>query len=88
MSPILVISIIIGLIILVLFVGAPLRIMHLIGQSMVKVAIGLLLLFFINLFGGWIGLHVPINLFTVIVSGFLGLFGIVSLTAIHLLILS
>jgi len=62
--------------------------MHLIGQSMVKVAIGLLLLFFINLFGGWIGLHVPINLFTVIVSGFLGLFGIVSLTAIHLLILS
>lgn len=70
MNPTLIISILVGLIIILLFVGAPVKLMRFIGQSMIKVGIGVLLLFFINIIGGSFGLHIPINLFTVIVSGF------------------
>ncbi len=61
--------------------------MKFIGQATVKLGIGILILFFFNVFGGMLGLHIPINLFTAVVSGFLGLFGLASLTAIHLFIL-
>ena len=61
--------------------------MKFIGQATVKLGIGILFLFFFNVFGGMIGLHIPINLFTAVVSGFLGIFGLASLTAIHLFIL-
>jgi len=82
-----VISIMVSLIILLLFVGAPVRPLKFIANSTVKLGIGVLLLFFLNVVGGVIGLHIPINIFTVVVSGFLGLFGVASLTAIHLFIL-
>lgn len=87
MSASIVISIIIGLIIILLLVGAPVKPMKFIGQATVKLGIGILFLFFFNVFGGMIGLHIPINLFTAVVSGFLGIFGLASLTAIHLFIL-
>lgn len=77
----------IGLIILLLLVGAPAKPMRFIANSTVKLGIGVLFLFFLNVFGGAIGLHVPINLFTVIISGFLGLFGVASLAAIHLFVI-
>ncbi len=76
------------LIIILLIVGAPVKPMRFIAQSTVKLGIGVLFLFFLNVFGGAIGLHIPINVFTVIISGFLGLFGVASLAAIHLLIIS
>src|SRR5699024_3022556 len=69
-------------------VGAPVKPMRFIAESSVKLAIGVLCLFFLNIFGGAIGLHIPINVFTVVISGFLGLFGVASLAAIHLFILS
>ena len=81
------ISIMIALIVILLIVGAPAKPMRFIGHATVKLGIGILFLFFFNVFGGAIGLHIPINLFTVIVSGFLGLFGLASLAAIHLFIL-
>ncbi|HLR52907.1 MAG TPA: pro-sigmaK processing inhibitor BofA family protein [Candidatus Avamphibacillus sp.] len=87
MSSTLVISVMVGLIILLLFVGAPVKPMRFIANSTVKLGIGVLFLFFLNVFGGAIGLHVPINLFTVFVSGFLGLFGVASLASIHLFII-
>lgn len=87
MSSTLVISIMIALIVILLIVGAPAKPMRFIGHSTVKLGIGILFLFFFNVFGGAIGLHIPINLFTIIVSGFLGLFGLASLAAIHLFIL-
>ncbi|MBY7141580.1 pro-sigmaK processing inhibitor BofA family protein [Virgibacillus sp. NKC19-3] len=87
MSSTVVISIMIALIVLLLIVGAPIKPMRLIGQGAVKLGIGILFLFFLNVFGGAIGLHIPINLFTVMVSGFLGIFGLVSLTAIHLFLI-
>ncbi|SHG71014.1 pro-sigmaK processing inhibitor BofA family protein [Ornithinibacillus halophilus] len=87
LSPVLVISIMIGLIIVLVFVGAPAKPMRVIGQGTVRIAIGVLFLFFFNIIAGSFGLHIPINVFTVIISGFLGLFGIASLAAIHLIIL-
>lgn len=83
----LVISIMIGLIILLLVIGAPTRPTRFLAQSIVKLGIGVLLLFFFNVFGGIIGLHIPINIFTVLISGFLGMIGIVSLAAIHILLI-
>lgn len=87
MSSTLVISIMVGLIILLLLVGTPVKFMRIIGQTTVKLGIGILFLFFINVFGGAIGLHIPINLFTAVIAGFLGIFGLASLSAIHLFIL-
>ncbi|MDY0409981.1 pro-sigmaK processing inhibitor BofA family protein [Virgibacillus soli] len=87
MSSTLVISIMVILIVILLFVGAPVKPMRFIGQSMIKLGIGILLLFFFNVIGGSFGLHIPINIFTVIITGFLGLFGMASLTAIHLFII-
>lgn len=87
MSSTVFISIMIGLIVLLLFIGAPAKPMRLITYSTVKLGIGVLFLFFLNVFGGVIGLHIPINLFTITVSGFLGLFGLASLAAIQLFII-
>ncbi|MEC5425023.1 pro-sigmaK processing inhibitor BofA family protein [Virgibacillus sp. C22-A2] len=87
MSSTLVISIMVALIIVLLFVGAPIKPMRFIGHSTVKLGIGILFLFFFNVFGGAIGLHIPINLFTAVISGFLGVFGLASLAAIHLFII-
>ncbi|MFD1362610.1 pro-sigmaK processing inhibitor BofA family protein [Lentibacillus salinarum] len=87
MSSTLVISIMVALIVILLFVGAPVKPMRFIANSTVKLGIGILFLFFFNVFGGAIGLHIPINLFTVMISGFLGIFGLASLAGIHLLIL-
>lgn len=87
MSSTLVISVMVVLIVILLFVGAPIKPMRFIANGTVKLGIGILFLFFLNVFGGAIGLHIPINLFTAVVAGFLGLFGVSSLAAIHLFIL-
>ncbi|WP_106495634.1 pro-sigmaK processing inhibitor BofA family protein [Lentibacillus sp. Marseille-P4043] len=87
MSSTVVITIMVALIVLLLIVGAPAKPMRFIAHSTVKLGIGVLFLFFANVFGGAIGLHIPINLFTTIVSGFLGLFGVASLAAIQLFII-
>lgn len=87
MSSTVVISIMVALIVILLLVGAPAKPMRFIAQGTVKLGIGVLLLFFFNVFGGAIGLHIPINLFTVFISGFLGIFGMASLTAIQLFII-
>jgi inhibitor of the pro-sigma K processing machinery len=87
MSSGVVIGIMVALIVILLWIGAPVKPMRFIGQATVKVGIGILFLFFFNVFAGSIGLHIPINVFTVLVSAFLGLFGIASLTAIQLFII-
>lgn len=87
MQPIYVISILGGLILLLLFSGAPIKPIRFIGQSMIKLLIGALLLFFLNVAGSRYGLHVPINLATSAVSGFLGIPGLVALAAIQKLVL-
>lgn len=77
----------VSLIVLLLLIGAPPKPTRFIAQSVVKLGIGILLLFFFNVFGGALGLHIPINLFTVVVSGFLGLLGIASLAAIQIFLI-
>ncbi len=87
MEPIIVLSILSGIIVLLLFVGAPIRPIKWIGQSLIKIMIGALLLFFLNAFGTMLNLHVPINLVTSTVSGFLGIPGVLALVVIQKYIL-
>ncbi len=71
------------LIVLLLVLGAPLKPVKFVGQGIVKLLIGALLLFFLNALGNQYGIHVPINLATVTVSGFLGVPGMCALVAIQ-----
>lgn len=75
-------------IILMLLFRIPKKVMRFVGGSIIRLTIATLLLFFLNVFGGMLGLHIPINIFTVLVSTVLGVFGIASLVAIHLFILT
>lgn len=84
-------TLMIGLVIFItvfLFIRAPKGIVRFIGSSTVRIAIGVLFLFFFNVFGGSFGLHIPINIFTVFVSSILGLSGVMSLAAVHVFVLS
>jgi inhibitor of the pro-sigma K processing machinery len=83
LDPIMVISILGGLIVILLFIGAPVKPVRYIGQGVIKILIGALFLFFLNAFGNQFGIHVPINLATASVSGFLGIPGLCSLVAIQ-----
>lgn len=87
MEPSLVIGIIGGVIVLLLLFGTPLKLFRIFGQSIIKILIGALLLFFLNAFGSNFGIHVPINLITATVSGFLGIPGVCALTVIQLWII-
>lgn len=87
MNAVFIIGGLVGLIVLILIIGAPVKLMKWMGNYGVKVVIGVLLLFFFNVFGGSFGLHIPINLFTVAVSGFLGVYGVISLGAVIFLLL-
>lgn len=74
--------------VLFILLRMPKQMMRLLGNGIVRITIATLLLFFLNVFGGYIGLHIPINIFTVFVSTLLGFAGIASLVAIHLFLLS
>ncbi|MCA0989652.1 pro-sigmaK processing inhibitor BofA family protein [Guptibacillus algicola] len=88
MDPKLVIGLFAICIVLLLFIGAPLKPMRWIGHGLIKLAIGALLLFFLNTFGTPFDLHVPINFGTAAISGFLGLPGLVALACIQLIIIA
>lgn len=82
MEPIVVIALLGGLIIVVLLVGAPIKALRFVGQGVVKLLIGALFLFFLNIVGNQFGIHIPINVVTSAVSGFLGIPGLFALVAI------
>ena len=77
------ISVLGGLILILLFSGAPFTPVRFIGHAAVKFLIGALFLFFLNVAGNRYGIHVPINFATSAVSGFLGIPGLVALVAIQ-----
>ncbi|ETI66065.1 pro-sigmaK processing inhibitor BofA family protein [Neobacillus vireti] len=83
MQPIFVISILGGLILILLFTGAQFKPARFVGQAAIKLVIGALLLFFLNVAGNRYGIHVPINFATSAVSGFLGIPGLFALAAIQ-----
>ena len=73
LEPIIVVAILGFIILLLLFVGSPSKPLRFISQGVVKLVIGALFLFFLNIIGNQFGIHVPINLITSAVSGLLGI---------------
>lgn len=76
-----------GLIGLLLILGAPIRPVRIAGGALVKVMIGALGLFIINSIGTLMGFHIPINLITACIAGFLGIPGMAALIAIDQIVL-
>src|SRR5690625_782001 len=72
---------------LLYFMIFTVKLIQWLSQLIIWMAIGVLLLFFANVLGGYIGLHIPINLFTVSISTILGILGVLSLAAIQIFIL-
>lgn len=87
LDSVVIISLVACLIVMLLLFGAPMKPLRLIGQGLIKLMIGALLLFFLNVIGGHFSVHIPINLVTVSVSGFLGIPGLAALVAIDQIIL-
>ncbi|MDQ0233570.1 pro-sigmaK processing inhibitor BofA family protein [Metabacillus malikii] len=87
MDPIIIFSALGGLVLILLFVGAPLRPLKLVGQLLIKVVIGALLLFFVNAFGTSLDIHIPINFITASISGILGIPGLIALIIIKTIII-
>lgn len=84
MEPIVVIALLVGMIVVFLFIGAPIKPFRYVGQGVVKLLIGALLLFFLNVIGNQFGIHIPINFATSAISGFLGIPGLMALVAIDM----
>lgn len=87
MDPVVVISILGGLIFLLLIIGAPTKPLRFVGQGAVKILIGAIFLFFLNAFGTSFGVYVPINFGTAAISGLLGIPGVFALVAIQMWII-
>ncbi|SEQ09360.1 pro-sigmaK processing inhibitor BofA family protein [Piscibacillus halophilus] len=87
MDPIVIILAIVAIMVLLLFFGPPFKIVRWTSVGVVKLVIGALFIFFANVFGAMFGLHIPINLITSAIAGFLGLFGVGALVLIHLMII-
>lgn len=88
MDSILIIASLIGLIIFLLMAVKPGSFVKVIGQSIIKLMIGALFLFFLNAVGNQFGLYIPINFVTAAVSGLLGLPGVAALSVIQLWIIA
>ena len=82
MEPVVFVSVIAGLILILLIIGAPLKPIRLLGQGITKLIIGAVFLFFLNTIGNQVGIHVPINFVTSAVAGLLGIPGVAALAAI------
>lgn len=87
MDSMIVISIFAGFIILLLLMGVSIKPLRFLGQGIVKIMIGALFLFFLNIIGAQLNIHIPINIVTATVSGFLGIPGVAALVAIDQLLL-
>ena len=55
------------------------------GKGMLSTAAGALVLFVLNMLGQYVQLHIPINLLTAFITGFLGLPGIAYLVAVKII---
>ncbi|WP_369901560.1 pro-sigmaK processing inhibitor BofA family protein [Bacillus manliponensis] len=78
---------ILTLIVCLLLFGARIKPIRFIGMVFVKLAIGALLLFVVNMVGIQFDFHLPINVGTTVVSGLLGLPGLFALIIIKLYII-
>lgn len=71
-------------IILIMILGLPKKAFQWLGNALIKIMIGAVLLFFLNIIGNSFGLYVPINFITSAISGFLGIPGVAALVALQL----
>jgi inhibitor of the pro-sigma K processing machinery len=83
MEPKVVIMLLLAFIVILLFVGTPLKPVRFIGYGTIKLVTGALFLFVLNAIGSSFNLHIPINVLTSSVSGFLGIPGIAALIVIE-----
>lgn len=84
------ISLLIGLLLFIgifLLLRMPKLLLGFVGAASVRIVVGLLLLLLLNVVGNQFGLYLPINIFTVVISSVLGIFGLTSLVAVQLFIL-
>jgi inhibitor of the pro-sigma K processing machinery len=86
-DPILVFSILGGLILILLFAGAPIRPLSWVGKLSIRIIIGALMLFLVNAFGTSLDIHIPINFITSSISGILGLPGLAAMIIIKTMII-
>lgn len=84
MEPIAVLLILGAVVLLLLVMGTPLKPIRFLGQGVIKLLIGALFLFFLNLLGNQFGIHIPINFVTSAISGFLGIPGVCALVVIDM----
>ena len=87
MEPIFIVGLLGFIVLMLLFIGSPSKPIRFISQGVVKLIIGALFLFFLNIIGSQFGIHVPINLVTSAVSGILGIPGVLALVAIEMWII-
>ncbi|WP_459503910.1 pro-sigmaK processing inhibitor BofA family protein [Bacillus sp. C1] len=87
MNSILVIGGILTLVFILLIFGASMKPLQFIGKIFVKVIIGIVLLFTVNVIGTYFGFHIPINIGTASISSILGIPGICALVIIKLYIM-
>lgn len=52
-------------------------------KLLLNIALGIVMILLINTFGGNIGLHIPFNFVTAIVSGILGIPGVIALIILN-----
>ncbi|MFX3622523.1 MAG: pro-sigmaK processing inhibitor BofA family protein [Ectobacillus sp.] len=76
-----------GLIGVLLLAGASLKPLRFLGKTFVKVIVGAIILFVLNMAGAQVGLHIPINIVTASISGILGLPGLAALAVIQMYII-
>lgn len=52
-------------------------------KLLLNIALGIIMILLVNTFGGNIGLHIPFNFVTAIVSGILGIPGVIALIILN-----
>ena len=73
-------------IVVFLIVRMPRLLFRFIGTGTIRLTIGVLLLLILNGIGNQFGIFVPINIFTVLLSSILGLFGVGALIVVQLFV--
>ena len=52
-------------------------------KLVINIALGLIMILFVNVFGENIGLHIPFNIITALIAGTLGIPGVIALIIIN-----
>ena len=77
------IAVIVGMILLLFLVGTPFKPLRVLGRFSVKLIMGAIILYIVNIVGGAYDMHIPINPSTTLVSAILGFPGVAALIVIQ-----